>query len=337
MYGKRELTLANIRSRVNDLDLFTYYCTPFKQINTMFCSELRQDKSPTCSIQAYEGRLFYEDFSTGDSFDDIGYIQHKYGISFRKALAYINRDFSLGFVSSDMENVEMPTMQFFGVPDKTVDINEFVKESATIKVQVRTWTEEDAKYWRDKYEFTSKQLEYFHVFPLRYFWINGKLYRCKNNTYGYYLGSRDGLEKWKIYQPLASKDIKWFSNISKADVQGYTQLPETGDVLYITSSLKDVITLRKLGLYAIAPSAESTVIPEDIISELKSRFKQLIIFYDNDEPGIKASNKHAKLYGAKELFIPPFLGVKDPSDFVEKYNYEELLKVVKDGKNISNR
>ena len=131
---------------------------------------------------------------------------------------------------------------------------------------------------------------------------------------------------------MQPRESKWFSNINREDVQGITQLPETGDTLYITSSLKDIIVLRKLGLNAIAPSAETTIIPEDIITMLKTRFKKLVIFYDNDNPGIIASNKHSKIYEASEIFVPfKYISedIKDPSDFVEKYSYEELLDVIK--------
>ena len=329
MYGKRELTLDAIRSKVSGYDLFSYYCKPFKKIGKIFCSELRQDKSPTCIVQAFEGKLFYKDFSTGDSFDDLGYIQRKFNTDFKMTLSIINRDFELNLGYRDIEG--LPTMEFFGVPNKKVDVNAYVKEKAVIKVQRRPWSLHDKAYWGEKYGFTAKQLDYFRVFPLKFFWINGKLYSCKDNTYGYYLGSKDGLEKWKIYQPLGPRDFKWFSNISKHDVQGYAQLPDKGDVLYITSSMKDVITLRKLNFHAVAPSAESTIIPDEIINELKERFSQLVIFYDNDEPGIKASNKHAGIYSAQEMCIPITSGVKDPSDYVEKYNYEELLKIVNYG------
>jgi len=326
MYGKRELTMENIRLKVNSYDLFKYYCPPFKEINIRFCSELRQDKFPTCSIQAFNDRLFYKDFATGESFDDLGYMQHKFNIDFRTSLAYINRDFDLGLAGQDIQGV--PTMQFFGVPDQTVDIGSYIKESAVIAVQRRAWDLNDKAYWKDKYEFTVDQLDYFRVFPLKFFWINGKVYSCKKNTYGYFMGVKDGVEKWKIYQPLGPKEKKWFSNIDKYDVQGYDQLPDSGDVLYITSSMKDVITLRKLGFYAVAPSAESTIIPDEIIEELRSRFPRLIIFYDNDEPGIRASDKHSKLYLSEEMCIPTTAGVKDPSDFVDRYSYDELLKLM---------
>tara|TARA_B110000259_G_C14030841_1_gene406601 strand:+ start:1802 stop:2791 length:990 start_codon:yes stop_codon:yes gene_type:complete len=326
MYGKRELTLDNIRDKVNSFDLFAYYCSTFKKIDDKFCSELRQDKFPTCCIYAFAGKLFYKDFATGESFDDLGYIRHKYNIDFRGALHLINRDFNLDLGSAIVES--MPTMQFFGVPDKKININSYIKEAAVIKTKVRPWNIDDKKYWKDKYDFSVKQLEFFNVYPLQYFWINQRMYNSSKNTYGYFMGAKDGNEKWKIYQPKSLKKIKWFSNINKYDLQGYKQLPKSGDVLYITSSLKDVITLRKIKLYAVAPSAESTIIPEEIIEELKNRFDELIIFYDNDEPGIRCSAKHAKLYSAKEIAIPILANVKDPSDYVEKYSYKELLKII---------
>jgi hypothetical protein len=329
MYGKRELTSDNIRSRVSSFDLFSYYCEPFKEVNLKFCSELRKDTYPTCSIQAYEGRLFYKDFATGESFDDIGYIQKKYNVDFLKALAFINRDFNLD-LSGQLED-SLPTMAFFGIPDKSIDIHALAKETAQIKVQIRPWDKViDGTYWKDKYGFTVAQLKYFNIFPIKYFWINNKLYSGSKNTYGYYFGTEEGLERWKIYQPLGPKDKKWFSNIGKTILQGYKQLPDSGDLLFITSSLKDVVTLRKLGFYAIAPSAESTIIPEDIIAELKRRFKHVVIFYDNDDPGIVSADKHSKLYDVKSISVPITSKTKDPSDFVEKYNYEELLKIIKD-------
>lgn len=328
MYGRRELTIDAVRSRLSSYDLFTYYCTPFKKINDQFCSELRQDKSPTCCVYAYAGKLFYKDFATGESYDDLGYIKRKYNIDFRGALAYINRDFNLELGHSVI--ADTPTMLFFGIPDKKINVNNYVKEAASIKVKVRPWDLNDKNYWSSKYEFTVKQLQFFCVYPLKFFWINERMYSCGKNTYGYFLGTKNSAEKWKIYQPLGSKDVKWFSNINKYDLQGYKQLPKSGDILYITSSLKDVITLRKLGLYSVAPSAESTIIPEEIIEELRDRFGRLVIFYDNDEPGIRASFKHAKLYSAEEMSIPILSSVKDPSDFVEKYDYEQLLKLIQE-------
>ncbi len=50
MYGKREISKKNITDNVSGLDLFEYYCTPFKKLNDQFCSELRDDKVPSCAV-----------------------------------------------------------------------------------------------------------------------------------------------------------------------------------------------------------------------------------------------------------------------------------------------
>ena len=326
MYGRREVSIANIRANVSSYDIFKYYCTPMKKVGVMFCSELRADNTPSCKVFAGENGLWYKDFTTGDSYDDISYLRAKFDLSFYEALSFINRDFDLGFQGEEVSN--QPSMAFFGVPDKTVDVNAYVKPSAVIKVKLRDWNGiSDKEYWKDKYEFSVDHLTTYEVYPLKFFWINSRMYSCKDNTYGYYFGVKEGVQKWKIYQPLEDKEKKWFSNVDKSFIQGIKLLPETGKVLYITSSLKDVMALAKLGLYAIAPSAESTILDSNTIEELHNRFEKLIILYDNDEPGIKASAKHKELYRADEMRVPISSGTKDPSDFAEKHGYNELLKL----------
>ena len=56
----------------------------------------------------------------------------------------------------------------------------------------------------------------------------------------------------KIYQPYSN--FKWLSNTSASDLQGLSQLPDRGDTLVITKSLKDVMCLDIWDIPAIAPS-----------------------------------------------------------------------------------
>lgn len=328
MYGKRELSIQNIRQLVTGLDVFRYYCAPFEELSKPFRSELREDKSPTCSIACFNGKFIYKDFATGETYDEVSYLQRKYSLSFIKALAIINRDFNLDLATSVQPNAQ-PTMLYFGVPDKSIDVEKLEKEGTDIKVKIRAWNPvTDKAYWKDKYQFTSKQLDFFKVFPISYFWVNERMYSCKGNSYAYYLGKEGDRQIWKIYQPLEDRTKKWFTNATKYDIQGDKQLPETGDQLYITSSHKDIIALRKIGKFAVAPSSESTPLDEDKIVEYKERFKKLTIFYDNDEPGIVAANKHCELYGCNSICIPILSGLKDPSDYVEKHGYEKLREIV---------
>ena len=46
---------------------------------------------------------------------------------------------------------------------------------------------------------------------------------------------------FKIYKPYADKYTKWRNNLTELDIQGYKQLPKTGDILVITKSMKDVM------------------------------------------------------------------------------------------------
>ena len=86
---------------------------------------------------------------------------------------------------------------------------------------------------------------------------------------------------YKIYSPYEVKN-KWLSNTKKTDIQGYNQLPNKGERLLITSSLKDVMCLHAAGYNAIAMQSEMQMPSEKLISELKERFNTIDILYDND-------------------------------------------------------
>jgi hypothetical protein len=55
---------------------------------------------------------------------------------------------------------------------------------------------------------------------------------------------------------------------------------------------------RLLGYNAISLQSETTNLDESIVNELLSRFKTIIVNYDNDEEGIKNTLKIANVYPA---------------------------------------
>ena len=69
-------------------------------------------------------------------------------------------------------------------------------------------------------------------------------------TYDYYV--KDGIFRRKIYQPL-NEYMKWLSNCSLDVVQNYRNLPKSGDLLIIQSSLKDALTMNSFGYESVAP------------------------------------------------------------------------------------
>ena len=58
--------------------------------------------------------------------------------------------------------------------------------------------------------------------------------------------------------------------------------------------MKDCMTLYSLGVAAIAPISENCFLSEAQYKRLKERFKHIVIFYDNDRPGLSAMIKVRK-------------------------------------------
>ena len=174
---------------------------------------------------------------------------------------------------------------------------------------------------------SKKTLIKFAVEPISHFWVNNNRFTCKSISYAFKFKNR-----YKIYSPYEEKN-KWLSNTNKTDVQGYNQLPNKGERLIITSSLKDVMCLYSAGYHAIAMQSEMQTPNEKLISELKQRFNTIEILYDNDfdkvdNPGQSMAKKICDLYGFNNICLPETFESKDPSDLVSKENSFNELKII---------
>lgn len=213
------VTRDDILDRIDPISIFRYYCPPFKKLGKKFKSELRSDSEPSAAIfnARRTNTILYKDLATGDTFDCIRYVMTKYSLNYFQALRAIDNDFNLNLFNDAKE--APPTMAFFGVPEPEV-IEE--KPKTKIEVKVREWNKTtDKAYWYDRYGIGVKTLDFFNVVPLSAFAINDNWSNCGKNSYGYYMGEdEEGREYWKIYQPLADKRRKWFSNVCEDVLQG---------------------------------------------------------------------------------------------------------------------
>jgi len=312
-----------ILGKITEYDIFVYYCPNFKALGKKFNSDLREDNSPTVSIIPYNGKLLYKDFGNADhAFDCFNYVKYKYNCSFIAALRIIDCDFNLK-LSSNNEAKEF-TMGIMGYRQTTP---KFTKSLVIIRKKKRQWNKQDANFW-GKYLVSKKTLSMFAVEPISHFWVNETRFTCKSVSYAFKFKNR-----YKIYSPYESIN-KWLSNTKKADVQGFNQLPKSGDRLIITSSLKDVMCLYSAGYHSIAMQSEMQIPDEKLISELKKRFNTIDILYDNDfdkerNPGQTMAKKICDLYGFNNICIPSELKAKDPSDLVSKVgNFNELKNIL---------
>tara|TARA_R110002012_G_scaffold1455_10_gene6182 strand:+ start:1114 stop:2106 length:993 start_codon:yes stop_codon:yes gene_type:complete len=321
--SKDHLHTDVILGKISEYDIFVYYCPSFKELGKKFNSDLRQDKSPTVYITPYNGKLLYKDFGNPDhTFDCFNYVKYKYNCSFIDALRIIDCDFNLG-LSPNIVGRQF-TMGIMAYRQNKVP--SFTKEATIIQKKKRPWNKEDAKFW-SKYLVSKKILIKFAVEPISHFWVNNNRFTCKSITYAFKFKNR-----YKIYSPYEDKN-KWLSNTNKTDVQGYNQLPNKGERLIITSSLKDVMCLHAAGYNAIAMQSEMQIPSEKLISELNTRFNTIELLYDNDfekldNPGQAMAKKICDLYGFKNICLPRTFESKDPSDLVSRVGGFNELKII---------
>ena len=329
MYGSKVVELSDdeILSRISCIDIFAYYIGKDFRLGRAICSPLRKDKSPSFTIFKHNsGKYFFKDFSTGDSGDCFTFLTKMYALKRFDTYRLVDNDFQLGIST---KSFTAPTKKHIGEHLKEYENVE--PSSTTIQIKSRPWNSKEDKTFWSKYGICCNILNRFHVRPAEHVWVNDRLVVSANRynpiyTYDF------GQGKMKVYQPHSK--YKWLSNTSASDLQGLSQLPDRGDTLVITKSLKDVMCLSIWDIPAIAPSSESCVIPADIVKELYDRFARICILYDFDRTGVSFANKHRKLYG----FIPLFFTngkfntfdykAKDLSDFIANNSLRAAAELI---------
>ena len=322
--GKDEpiYNIDEILHYVSEMAIYRYYIGKDIKLNKPMNSPLRRDKNPSWSLYiSKSNRILWKDFATGESGDIVKLVREMYELTYREAL-------------KDIWSSMIAHKSIKRANKKITNGYKHIKKE--ILVQKKYFTKTDDKYW-EQYGIDRNTLKHFNVTPIATFWIkeNGEhkqssfFYETNNPMYAYFV-----YKSIKIYRPLEKiKHRRWRGNLTTYDIQGLQQLKPYGKLLIITKALKDVMVLYKLGYNAIAPPSETSLIPKIIIDHLKTRFKNIVILYDNDEPGIKQSKKIAEKYNLNTIMIPKKLS-KDISDYVAKTSLqkgkelmESLLKI----------
>lgn len=299
----------------------TYLGIPVKQ--GLQVSPLRNDHKPTVSFHRNKkGELMFHDFGTGFHENFIGVVMEIHKCSYFKALQIIAEDF--GYIPKS-ENRETPKIKV-----SNVILEE--KPSTQIQITDRKFTQTELKWW-ESFGVHEDTLKKFKVHSCENVFLNGNYFgspTSKTSMFGYYCGKKNGEELWRIYMPQR-KTYRFLSNTGKTFIQGAKQLPETGNVLIITKSLKDVMALYELGISAIAPCSEVLFISDQQLKKLQERFKNIIVIYDNDLPGIQGMQRIKKAHPELKFFwIPRDSGAKDISDYIKKYGVDKAKNYIKE-------
>lgn len=294
-----------ILKHVSEEEIFKKYIGVDVSMRGKFASPLREDKIPTCNFFRHRssGEIYLKDHSghfVGNCFDTVMFI---FTVNYGTALEIIASDF--GLTEGNVERQPMAIVHRERVKSK-------------LKFQSRAWMKCDADFW-GKYAIRTSLLKFYKVSPIQYLFLDGDIHYThyvSNPAYHYGFGEDED----KVYFPK-KKSFRFLCNTSV--LQGYDQLPETGEMLIITKSLKDVMVLYNLGYAAVAPQSESMSISFEDYEELSERFDTIYSWYDFDLTGIRTANKMKKEYGIRPIFLTNGrfktrnFGAKDVSDWFE--------------------
>lgn len=319
---KPKLSKELILSRFSEEQLMEYYLhIPIKK--GLFRSPLRRDRQPTCSFyRNNSGTLIFKDFATGQHLNIFGVVQEIFRCDYHEALRIIANDMGIIHDKALHKNPGK-------VSESTVKINN--KEVSKIQIEIQDFTDLELKWW-GKYGITLEILKKFEVYSCKHVFLNGTIIARSQQhcpIFGYYGKKYQGLELWRCYFPKRTS-FRFITNWPSKKIQGYDQLPKTGKLLVITKSMKDSMCLYSLGISACAPNSENLFISEAMLTELKSRFEHIVVFYDNDRPGMvnmaKIRKSHPELIYA---YIPKKYSSKDISDFYKDHGRKETIELIK--------
>ena len=313
MYSRKKaklpeaITLDWILSKVTEYDIYAKYIGEFK-IGLIYNSPFRKDKNPSFGIYYSKrtGQLLFKDHGTSDCGNVIKFVQLYTGkTNYSDILKDIVDRLNI------TNDTKLTSTKQYKPPEETV-----------IGVVRQDFTETDKSYW-SQFNIDIDTLKKFNVSSIKYYLCNGivkGIYKDTNPMYAYKV-----YNNFKIYRPLGDKYTKWRNNLTEYDIQGYEQLPQKGDTLVITKSMKDVMCLYKMGIPAVSPSSESTFLPTSVLNELKKRFKRILILFDRDIVGVKYLRKISQKTGLEPILINKKFKAKDTSDAI-KLNGFEIIK-----------
>ena len=318
---KPNITKDFILSKVNQESIMHYYTGNDVTSKKLVTSCLRSDNHVTVGYyKSGSGTLYMHDFATNEHLDCWNVVMKMFNISHYVALKKIATDFGL------IDNEKVKT--------KKIKLVESLKEkeSCKIQVQIKDYTDKELEWW-NQFGISKKLLKKYHIYSLKHIFLNGELkFTSSENTpiYGYYFGKdKNGEEKWKCYFPMRT-EFRFLNNLSKKVLQGYHQLPKTGDLLVITKSMKDVVAMYGFGIAAVSPNSETLFIDDKKLEEFKNRFKRILVLYDSDRAGKHNMWLIRKQHPELNYYCLPDYLEKDFTDTISKVGVESMRNYIND-------
>lgn len=306
-------SITDLVNKIDNLSIFKKYINDFT-IGKPIHSPLRKDNIPSFAIffGQREQKYMFKDFATGETGDAIKFKSLLFNISYKQALYSefldTNNTIPLKTNSTSDSPVQRPS-------------------KVDIKIKKRPYQKYDLKYF-SQFNITKNILEQYKVFAVKYLFFNDYIFSTDKHCYAF-LEYKDDKVTFKIYQPF-NKKYKFMNNHDFSVWQGWRQLPDKGEHLIITSSLKDVMSIvNTIGIPSVSLQSETTLPKDKIIQELKDRFAIITVLYDTDSAGLKYGKQLSDYYNIGFKAIDSKFNAKDPSDLIKKIGKTEAANYLK--------
>lgn len=329
--NKKIVSKEGLLVHIQDIDVYRYYTGKEVKLKKALKSPLR-DKDDNPSFGYFIGEnneICFNDYNLGGG-DFVKFVQLKFGLNYFEALSKIVVDFNLKYHFEYKDTIK--TSKNYN-PNEFIDKDKLLSKvnSSNIGKKARNWKIHDVKFWFD-FGIDKDILIKYKVQPISYVFINGKPILADKYAYCF-TEHKDGKETYKIYQPY-NKNYKWLSSHDSSVWQGWKQLPEKGEKLVITKSLKDVMSITNItNIPSVALQTESLTPKSHIVKELHDRFELIYLLYDNDFDkkvnwGLKFGKELANKFRFFHIYLNDKYKSKDFSDLVKKLDREKSKEIL---------
>lgn len=316
---KQSICLDDILNKVSEVDILNHYLG-ISTLPILINSPFRQDKNPSVSIFINRNNnIIFKDFGTHKSYNLWSFLEEYWNCTYDEVIERITNDFNK--INKGTSKIRVTTCK------------QYVHKSSKIEVTIREWKEHDLQYW-ESYGISLNWLKFGRVYPISYIFINKNRFPAEKHAY-VYIEKKDGIISMKIYQPFSTK-MKWLSKHDSSVWDLWDRLPKTGDKLIITSSRKDALCIwENTGIPSISLQGEGYIPKEHVVQQLKDRFKNVYILYDNDyncvpNIGHEFGNALSRRFGFKQIEIPTEWESKDTSDLCYKWGRSKVKQIIND-------
>lgn len=328
MYGYdsySDITPEQVLQKVSQEEIFEWLLGKKLNLDEKYTAPYREDRTPRCWFEWKDGILLFMDWGdrTGNRHKScFGMVMAIYKSSLQSAVDIICKNFGISKDSKDYKPVEKLIYQ-------TQE-----KARAIIKPELQPYNTKDRLYW-SQYLIKVEDLEEDLVGSVKKFYLwtqkkGGRYITPYSHCYDI-----DFIDAHKIYQPYKPPQYRWITNCDEDHIGNFDNLPISGDRLFVQKAYKDHRVMRNLNKeYLVIWFQNEGCVPSiSLITNITSRFKEIVFFYDNDPMGIEAAIKLVKIFnsvrpGSSRMVYLPIDLPKNVSDLVAKEGRKDSVKIL---------